>query len=52
MKTIKLTILAILMSMYGIAISDNGIVKALSWLFFIGLFMVLVALLEKRYENE
>lgn len=52
MTKIKLTILAILMSMYGIAISGNGIVKALSWLFFIGLFMVLVALLEKRYEKQ
>jgi hypothetical protein len=49
MKTIKLTILAILASMYGIALSDNGIVKAISWLFFIGLFVVLVAQLERRY---
>ena len=51
MKTIKLTILAILASMYGIALMD-GIVKAISWLFFIGLFMVLVAQLEKRYEEQ
>lgn len=51
MKTIKLTIGAILLSMYGIALSDNGIVKLISWGLFIGLFMVLVALLEKRYVD-
>ena len=48
MMKIKLTILAILASMYGIALMD-GIVKGLSWLLFIGLFMALVAQLEKRY---
>lgn len=52
MKTIKLTILAILVVMYQIALSDNGIVKAISWLLFIGLFMVLVAKLEKRYGMD
>lgn len=52
MKTIKLTILAILIVMYQIALSDNGIVKVISWLLFIGLFMVLVAKLEKRYGMD
>lgn len=52
MIKIKLTILAILFSMYGIALTDNGIVKAISWLFFIGLFMALLLQLEKRYDLD
>lgn len=50
MGIIKLTIVAILVSMYQIALSDNGIIKALSWIAFIGLSLALVAQLEKRYE--
>ena len=49
MKTIKLILLAILATMYGIALSENGIVQLISWVLFIGLFMVLVNLMEKRY---
>lgn len=52
MKKIKLTILAILVAMYQIALSDNGIVKLFSWFLFIGLFMVLVIELEKRYGTR
>ena len=52
MKTIKLILLAILANMYGIALSENGIVQAISWLLFIGLFMVLVSKLEKRYGTN
>lgn len=52
MKTIKLILLAILVTMYQIALSDNGIIKAISWLLFIGLFMVLVIKLEKRYGTN
>lgn len=48
MTKIKLTILAILASMYGIALMD-GIVRFLSWFAFIGLFITLVSQLEKRY---
>jgi len=52
MKKIKLTILAILVAMYQIALSDNGIVKLFSWFLFVGLFMVLVIELEKRYGTR
>lgn len=52
MKIIKLVILAILMCMYQIALSDNGIVKAVSWLLFIGLFMVLVVRMERLYGDH
>ena len=49
MKTIKLILLAILVCMYHIALSDNGIVQFVSWVLFLGLFMALVAQMEKRY---
>jgi len=52
MMKIKLTILAILASMYGIALSENGIVQTISWVLFIGLSLTLFALLEKRYELD
>lgn len=52
MKTIKLILLAILATMYGIALSENGIVKLISWVLFLGLFMVLVIKLEKRYGTN
>jgi hypothetical protein len=50
MMKIKLTILAILASMYGI-VGTDGMVRAISWLFFVGLFMALVAQLEKHYAD-
>jgi len=49
MIKIKLTILAILASMYGIALSENGVVQTISWVLFLGLFMALFAQMEKRY---
>lgn len=49
MTKIKLTILAILASMYGIALSENGIVQTISWVLFIGLSLGLVRLLEVQY---
>jgi hypothetical protein len=49
MMKIKLTILAILASMYGIALSENGVVQTISWVLFLGLFMALFAQMEKRY---
>lgn len=49
MKRIKLTMLAILIAMYQLAITDNGIVKAFSWILLIGLSLFLLAQLEKRY---
>lgn len=52
MKTIKLILLAILATMYGIALSENGIVQLISWVSFFGLFMVLIAKLEKRYDTN
>jgi len=52
MKTIKLILLAILATMYGIALSENGIVQLISWVLFFGLFMVLIAKLEKRYDTN
>ena len=52
MKTIKLIILAILVCMFNIALSENGIVQIVSWVLFISLFMVLVARLEKQYGTH
>lgn len=52
MKTIKLIILAILVCMYQIALSNNGVVQLISWVLFISLFMVLVARLEKQYGSH
>lgn len=52
MKTIKLILLAILAAMYEIALTENGIVRLISWIVLISLFMVLVAKLEKRYGAD
>jgi len=49
MMKIKLTILAILASMYGIALSENGMIQTVSWVLFIGLSLGLVRMLEVRY---
>ncbi len=52
MKIIKLIIVAILIAMYQIALADNGIVKALSWVLLIGLSLSLFARLEKLYGSN
>lgn len=52
MKIIKLNIMAILASMYGIALVDNGIVQIVCWFLFVFLFLALVAGLEKRYGTN
>lgn len=52
MIKIKLTIVAILASMYGIALSENGMIQTVSWVLFISLSLGLVRMLEVRYGMD
>jgi len=52
MKIIKFLALAELVCMYEIALSDNGIVKAISWVLFAGLTLAIYARLEKIYGSN
>lgn len=49
MKINKLILFIEMVCMYQIALSDNGVIKLVSWILLIGLFMVLLVRLEKRY---
>lgn len=49
MKTIKFLLLTELVCMYQIALSENGVVKLISWVLLIFIGMVIAAKLEKRY---
>lgn len=49
MKTIKLLLFIELVSMYNIALSENGWIKLVSWILLIFLGMAIAAKLEKRY---
>lgn len=49
MKINKLILFIEMVCMYQIALSDNGVIKLIGWILFIGLFMVLLVRLEKRY---
>ena len=52
MKIIKLELFIEMICMYQIALSDNGIVKLISWVVFLVLFMAIFARLEKRYGMD
>lgn len=49
MKTIKLLLFIELVSMYNIALSENGWIKLVSWILLIFIGIVIAAKLEKRY---
>lgn len=51
MKINKLILFVEMVCMYQIALSDNGVIKLVSWILLIGLFMVLLVRLEKRYAD-
>ena len=52
MKTIKLLTIIELICMYQIALSENGVVKLISWILLIFLGIAIAARLEKIYGTR